>query len=144
MDNEKINHILNELKSADYCCKRIIELNQELEEMNHALLGLSHNVPRLTPEQEKSNLPMPTSSNHGFATSMVARLEEITVVESDIIYYQRRLRECKPIELLSMNDQNILFDLCFFRKNQYDLAEKYGFTRTGLWKHIRSEIGKLM
>ena len=55
MDKQKVNQLLNDLKSANYCCHKIIELNMELEEMNHQILGLSHNKPRLTKEQERSD-----------------------------------------------------------------------------------------
>ena len=138
----KVNQLLNDLKSAKYLCRAIIYLNMELEEMNHYILGLSHNKPRLSKEQEKSNLPMP--SFRGGYTSPVAMLEEISKKEDEINYYRRRLNECKPIELLSLRDQNMLFDLYFFRMNQWDVAEKYGYSRKGLWKHVRAEIGELV
>ena len=60
MNKLKVNQMLNDLKSANYCCHRIIELNEELEVLNHKMLGLSHNPIRLTKEQEKSSAPMPT------------------------------------------------------------------------------------
>lgn len=142
MDKQKVNQLLNDLKSANYCCHKIIELNMELEEMNHQILGLSHNKPRLTKEQERSSKPMP--SFHGGYTSPVAMLEEITLKENEINYYRRRLNECKPIELLSLRDQNILFDLYFWNMNSWDVAEKYGYSKRGMYKHIRSEIEKLV
>ena len=43
MNKLKVNQMLNDLKSANYCCHRIIELNEELEVLNHKMLGLSHN-----------------------------------------------------------------------------------------------------
>lgn len=48
MNKLKVNQMLNDLKSANYCCYRIIELNEELEVLNHKMLGLSHNPIRLT------------------------------------------------------------------------------------------------
>lgn len=142
MNEPKVTQLLNDLKTSVYCCRRIIELNQELEVMNHQILGLSHNKPTLTKEQEKSHKPMP--SFHGGYTSPVAMLEEISLKENEINYYRRRINECKSIELLSMRDQNMLFDLYFFRMNQWDVAEKYGYTRQGLWKHIRKEMKELV
>ena len=127
MNKLKVNQMLNDLKSANYCCHRIIELNEELEVLNHKMLGLSHNPIRLTKEQEKSNAPMPTFQK-----------------VAEINYYRRRLNECKAIELLSLRDQNILFDLYFWNMNAWDVAEKYGYTKNGMYKHIRREIGKLV
>lgn len=142
MNKDKVNQLLNDLKSARYCCHRIIELNEELEVLEHKMLGLSRSFPALTKEQEKSSKPMPTF--HGGYTSPVAMFAEEDRIKSEINYYRRRLNECKPIELLSLRDQNILFDLYFFFLKSWDVSEKYGYSRQGLWKHIKSEIEKLV
>lgn len=142
MNKLKVNQMLNDLKSANYCCHRIIELNEELEVLNHKMLGLSHNPIRLTKEQEKSNAPMPTF--HGSYTSPLGMMEEESQKVAEINYYRRRLNECKALELLSLRDQNILFDLYFWNMNAWDVAEKYGYTKNGMYKHIRREIGKLV
>lgn len=142
MGKDKVNQLLNDLKSARYCCHRIIELNEELEVLEHKMLGLSHFIPKLTKEQEKSSKPMPTF--HGGYTSPVAMFAEEDRIESEINYYKRRLNECKPIELLSLQDQNILFDLYFWSMNSWDVAEKYGYSKRGMYKHIRIELSKLI
>lgn len=141
MRNE-VTRFIGELKTADFCCRKLIRLNQDLEELNHRMLGLSHDRPSLSPEQEKSSLPMPTYYR-GF-TSPLAMIEEITKLEQDMLYYRRRLYECKPIELLSMQDQNILFDLYFFRMRQEDAAHKYGYTRRGLIKKINQILNAII
>lgn len=142
MNKDKVNQLLNDLKSARYCCHRIIELNEELEVLEHKMLGLSHFIPELTKEQEKSSKPMPTF--HGGYTSPVAMFAEEDRIEAEISYYRRRLNECKPIELLSLRDQNILFDLYFNFKSSWDVAEKYGYSKRGMYKHIRRELSKLI
>ena len=55
MNKLKVNQMLNDLKSANYCCHRIIELNEELEVLNHKMLGLSHNPIRLRQKSEKNS-----------------------------------------------------------------------------------------
>lgn len=134
--------LISEFKTVRYCCHRIIELNEELEVIDNQKLGLSHNGPRLTYEQSKSALPMP-SYQHQYQ-SPIALMEVAAQIESEINYYRRRINECRLIELLDIHDQNILFDLYVFRMNQWDVAEKYGYSRKGLWKHIRAEISKLI
>lgn len=137
-----VDQIINDFKSLDFCCHRIIELNEELEKLNHKKLGLSHNSPSLSLEEQRSKLPMPTYQHE--YQSPLAILETIEQVEMQINYYRRRINECKVVELLDMNDQNILFDLYIFRFNQWKVAEKYGYSRSGLLKHIRSEIKKII
>ena len=39
MNKLKVNQMLNDLKSANYCCYRIIELNEELEKMGYKTLA---------------------------------------------------------------------------------------------------------
>lgn len=142
MDKLKVNQLINDLKSADYCCHRIIETNMELEVLNHKKLGLSHLKVELTKEQEKSTKPMPVF--HSGYTSKIAMLYDIEQKEREIIYYRKRLNECKPIELLSLRDQNILFDLYFFKMSRNVVSEKYGYTVKGLYKHIHSVINKIL
>ena len=64
--------------------------------------------------------------------------------EKEIIYYQKRINECKPFELLGHTDMNIMYDLYFFRMSQYDVADKYGFSRGGLMKHIHAVIKSII
>lgn len=85
---------------------------------------------------------MPTF--HDSYTSPLGMMEEESQKVAEINYYRRRLNECKAIELLSLRDQNILFDLYFWNMNTYDVADKYGYSRKGLWKHIRNEIHSLV
>ena len=139
---DRNRQFIYDLKSSIYCCRKIIEINMELEEMNHQILGISHNAPRLTRDQERNPLPMPTYS-HTY-TSPLALLEEITMKENEIEYYRRRINDCSIIEFLSITDQNILFDLYFHRINAYEVSRKYGYTRQGLYKHIYSELNKFI
>lgn len=140
--SKTVAQFIGDFKSLDYCCHRIIELNQELEVLNHKLLGLSHESENLSKEQMKSNLPMPTYQRT--FTSKLALLGTIEECEKEIIYYQKRINECKPFELLGHTDMNIMYDLYFFRMSQYDVADKYGFSRGGLMKHIHAVIKNII
>jgi hypothetical protein len=137
-----LTQILNDLKSLDYCCHRIIELNEELEVIDHKRLGLSHGTFDLTKEQLNSSLPMP-KYEHEYI-SPLALMEKADIIESNIKYYQKRIYECRWIELLDLRDQNILLEVYVIRDISFDaIAKKHGYTRTGLWKHIRNEMSKL-
>jgi hypothetical protein len=137
-----VDQIITDFKSLDYCCHRIIELNEELEVINHKKLGLSHDSPSLTLEEQRNPLPLPTYQHQ--YQSPLAIMETIDTIEAELNYYRRRINECKRIELLDMADQNILFDLYIFRINQWKVAEKYGYSRSGLIKHVRNELFKLI
>lgn len=133
---------LNDLRSLNYCCHRIIELNQQLEVINHQKLGLSHANVNLTREQEQSTLPMP-KYEHEYI-SPLGLMEKAERIENEIKYYQKRIYECRWLELLNLRDQNILFDLYVVGDMTSDsVAEKYGYSRKGLWKHIRKKLENL-
>lgn len=140
--SKTVAQFIGDFKSLDYCCHRIIELNEELEELNHKMLGLSHSVEELSKEQMKSSLPMPTYQRT--FTSKLALLETIEEKEREIQYYQKRIHECKSFELLSSKDRCIMCDLYFFRMSQYEVADKYGFSRSGLKKHVHAMIKNIL
>ena len=58
--------------------------------------------------------------------------------QSEIEYYRTRIFECETTERLDIMDQNILWDMYIFRKNHYDVADKYGYSRRRLYKYIQS------
>lgn len=140
--SKTVAQFIGDFKALDYCCHRIIELNQELEVLNHKKLGLSHSHEELSKEQMKSSLPMPTYQRA--FTSKLALLETIEEREREIAYYQKRIDECKAFELLGNTDMNILYDLYFFRMSQYDVADKYGFSRSGLKKNVHAMIKNIL
>ena len=134
---------LNDLRSLNYCCHRIIELNQQLEVINHKKLGLSHDHIDLTKEQQSSTLPMP-KYQHEYV-SPLGLMEKAEEIDAEIKYYQKRIYECRWLDLLSNRDQNILIDLYLTGDMTFNtVAEKYGYTRNGLWKHIKKGIEGLI
>lgn len=53
------DELIPELKTVRYCCHRLIELNQELEVLNHQTTGLAKSGGiELTAEQKRSKWPM--------------------------------------------------------------------------------------
>lgn len=140
--SDRVTQLINDFKSVNYCCNKIIEINLQLEELNHKILGISHSRQTLSAEQEKSMLPMPKYNR--YYTSPLAMLYEIEKLEEEANYYRRRIIECKALELLDIKDQNILFDLYIYRTDPYIVCEKYGYTKRGMYKHIRNEIKKIL
>lgn len=139
---ETINQIKTDMKSLDYCCHQIIRINQELEVINHQKTGLARHQPRLTKEQEQSSKPMPTYQ-HSYS-SPLALFELSSQLERDKHYWQQRICECTITELLDIRDQNILWELYIFGKRQWDVAIKYGYSRTGLIRHIDTILWDLV
>lgn len=134
--------LINELKTVRYCCHRLIEINQELEVLNHQLTGMARSGLNLTAEQEKSNLPMP-SYQHEYR-SPLGILETISEKESEFKYYEKRIKNLSWIEILSLTDQNLLFDRYVFRDRPEVVADRYGYSKPGLYKHVKSILKALI
>lgn len=136
------DELIPELKTVRYCCHRLIELNQELEVLNHQTTGLARSGgPELTPQQLRSNLPMP-HYQHTYH-SPLGLFEEISAKEQELHHFQKRLLDLRWTELLDLQDQNILWELYIHKHSAYDVAEKHGYTKQGLYKHLRAEVKKL-
>lgn len=132
-----------ELRTVRYCSHRLIEINEELEVLNHQKTGLARpGGPELTKEQQKSKWPMPTYQHQ--YSSPLAILEAITAKEQELHHYQKRLLDLRWTEILSLEDQNILWDLYIYYKKVDDVATEYGYSKWGLYKHLKSIVKPLI
>ena len=75
--------------------------------------------------------------------SPLGLFEEISAKEQELHHFQKRLMDLRWTELLDLQDQNILWDLYIHRIKAVEVAEKYGYTRRGLYKHLMAEVKKL-
>lgn len=155
-------NLVNEIRAIPYCVHRLIDINLELEAMNHALLGLSHNceevpthiainkngkpkfnkygdVKRELDHPEWSEYPMPSYHGQGYS-SPLGLMEEISKLENDANYYRKRILDCRWSELLDIKDQNMIWDLYMFKMPTNKVAKKYGYSKAGMYKHINNTI----
>ena len=134
-------HFRRALQDVSYCCKALIRLNEELEYKEYEMTGLAHHGVDLTPEQEKSPLPMPKYIG---GRSLVDRIFETDLLKEEIDFYRRSILQCETIERLSQKEKDILLEAFVFRVSMWDLAEKLGLSRSGLDKRINSIIKKCL
>ena len=135
--------LISELRTIRYCCHRLIEINEELEVLNHQKTGLARpGGPELTPEQIRSKLPMPHYQPQYH--SPLGLMEAITAKEQELHYFQKRLLDLRWTELLPLEDQNILWDLYIYYRRTDDVAAEHGYSRWGLYKHLKSIIKPLI
>ena len=53
------------------------------------------------------------------------------------------IQECGWIENLEQQDKEALMDIYLLQQNYEQTAAKYGYTKKGLWKHLKSRIEAL-
>lgn len=83
------DELIPELKTVRYCCHRLIELNQELEVLNHQTTGLAKSGGiELTAEQKRSKWPMPTYQHQYH--SPLGLFEEISAKEQELHHFSEK------------------------------------------------------
>ncbi len=138
---DEICHFKRTLQDASYCCKAIIRLNEDLAYKEHELTGLARHGTDLTPEQEKSPLPMP---HYRSSRSLVDRIFELDAIKTEIDYYRLHILECETIERLAQEDKDLLIRIFVFRENRWDIATELGISRQGLDKRVNQLIKKCL
>lgn len=138
---EEIAHFKRVLEDVPFCCKKIIELNQEIDYKRHQMTGLARYGVDLTPEQERSSLSMPRYKR---TKTLEDRIDQIDELEKEIEYYRRYIYECSLVDQLEPEERELLLDVYLFNENRWDLAEKYFYSRRGLQKKIDSIVKKCL
>lgn len=138
---DEICHFKRALQDVPYCWKKIKHLQQDLEYLEYELTGLARHGTALTPEQERSLLPMPRYSS---GRSLVDRIFEVDTVKAEIDFYRKQILKCETIERLSLEEKNLLLELFVFRTNQWSLAAELGISRQALNKRANQLIKKCL
>lgn len=121
-----------------YRTQKEIDAKQlEIEVIEHRMSGLSRSGVPMTPEQEKSSLPMPKTVSHDHSDyRFLAGLERKDELEREIDFLAQSLKMAEKIELLPMIDQRMLYDLYHTSKSADKVAEEYGYSKPAMYRHI--------
>ncbi len=129
---DEICHFKRALEDVPYYWKKIVRLHEKIDHVRYEMTGLARHGIDLTPEQEKSSLPMPRYSSHRSLGDWIDELEELRQEQEG---YRKRILACETIERLPQREKDLLIDAYIFHINRWDLAEKHGLTRQGLnWR----------
>lgn len=133
---------IHELKNVNFCNHKLIRINQDIEMLRHKMTGLARDGTKLSPQQAKSSLPMPFYL-HDADASPVACINAITAKEKEAYLYEQRILACEWVEDLDDQDKQILVDIYLLHARYDETAEKYGYSKKGLYVHLHSAIGKI-
>lgn len=131
-----------QLKIARYCNRKLIQVNQDIEVLWHQMTGLARGGPELTPEQAKSDLPLP-HYQHDPNASPVALIEAKEAKEKEADLLRQMILSVDWLELLDQRDQEALVKVYLLHQNYERTANDCGYTKKGLWKHLKAEIESL-
>ncbi len=120
------------------------EKQLELLAVRHRMTGLSKSGTELTPEQENSSKPMPTtvSPTHD-DQKFLGLMERADELEREIYFLELALRQTLKIDRLDLRDQQMMHELYHGHKSTEAVADDYGYTRKGLYKHLYAVLDSL-
>lgn len=131
-----------ELRSARYCCRKLIRINQDIEVLEHQMTGLARSGVVLSPQQAKSPLPLP-HYQHNPDSSPVALIEAVEAKRKEASAIRKRVLGCNWVEDLDAEDKDALIQIAFLRKTVTEVAEEKGYTRQGFYKHLNSILREI-
>lgn len=131
-----------QLRIARYSNRKLIQINQDIEVLRHQMTGLARGGPELTAEQAKSPLPLP-HYQHDPNASPVALIEACEAKEKEADHHRRLILSVDWLDQLEQEDQDALIEVYLLHRNYQDTAEAHGYTKKGLWKHLKAEIERI-
>ena len=133
---------IQQLRGTVYYNRRLIRVNQDIEVLRHQMTGLARSGPVLSPQQAKSPLPLP-HYQHDPNASPVALIEAVEAKEKEARMLAGLIQECGWIENLDQQDKEALIELTLLREPMVSVAEKYGYSRPGMYKHLEAVLREI-
>ena len=133
---------IQQLIGTVYYNRRLIRVNQDIEVLRHQMTGLARSGPVLSPQQAKSPLPLP-HYQHDPNASPVALIEAVEAKEKEARMLAGLIQECGWIENLDQQDREALIELTLLHEPMVSVAEKYGYSRPGMYKHLEAALREI-
>ena len=130
---------IQQLRGTVYYNRRLIRVNQDIEVLRHQMTGLARSGPVLSPQQARSPLPLP-HYQHDPNASPVALIEAVEAKEKEARMLAGLIQECGWIENLDQQDKEALIELTLLHEPMVKVAEKYGYSRPGMYKHLEAAL----
>lgn len=133
---------IQQLRGTVYYNRRLIRVNQDIEVLRHQMTGLARSGPVLSPQQARSPLPLP-HYQHDPNASPVALIEAVEAKEKEARTLAWLIQECGWIENLDQQDKEALMELTLLHEPMMSVAEKYGYSRPGMYKHLEAVLREI-
>lgn len=130
---------IQQLRGTVYYNRRLIRVNQDIEVLRHQMTGLARSGPVLSPQQARSPLPLP-HYQHDPNASPVALIEAVEAKEKEARMLAGLIQECEWIENMDQQDREALIELTLLHEPMVKVAEKYGYSRPGMYKHLEAAL----
>lgn len=134
---DKIEYFKRECKNMHYYKEMVLKCNERLEELAISLQGVSSpHVKDIVYE----NVSDPYQNN-----KLYLMMDEERVIKERQDYIAKiNYVNGKLLEIHSQQDQNMIKDLYIIGMRHENTAEKYGYTRDGMYKRIDKVLGLIL
>ena len=133
---------IDALKLVPRWNRELIRINQDIEVLEHQMTGLARSAPELSPEQARSRWPLPTYQ-HNPDASPIGMIEACEAKRKEAQLRILLIGTCAWVDRLDEEDRQAVMEI-YLCKRRYDLtAAKFGYTKKGFYKHIKSQIESL-
>lgn len=131
---EEIEFTILKIKECSYLNKKIISINNQLEEINNSLIGVSS--PAVKPYIIENKKPY----SHSNQLELIMKEEELIrkkeMLSNEILAYE------SVVEALDPDVKAMVIDLYILRRRHEEVARKYFYNRTAMYKKINSNLLK--
>lgn len=125
--------------------REIDRAKRKVEEIEVELSGLAHHGMDLSPEQMKSGKPMPSSVSKDFSDQKrLGLIEKKDELNTNLDFMLLSLKQAEKVDRMEVRDRKMMDDLFHLHRNAEVVADEYGFTKQGMYKHINSELDKIV
>lgn len=139
-----VEQFIRDFKSVVYYNHKLISLNNELKRLEYKLTWGEKTSTDMTFDQMMSTLPMPTQTMRYMTQVDWDTMADIDLVEDEIKQCRAEIAKCLIAEALPHNDLQMMIARYWLNERPEEVAERYGYSRPGMYKRFNLGLEKLI
>lgn len=139
-----VEQFIRDFKSVVYYNHKLINLNNELNRLEYKLTWGEKTSTDMTFDQMMSTLPMPTQTMRYMTQIDWDTMADIDLVEDEIKQCRAEIAKCLIAEALPHNDLQMMIARYWLNEPPEEVAERYGYSRPGMYKRFNLGLEKLV
>lgn len=141
--SDEVLYLIREFEQVPYMKKRIVQLQQELEQMENTIYGLPKKKVDIPPDRVNSPLPMPTvRGSRSFNYDLIDKKDEL--VKEIQVLTERVAKAYHYLNMLEDTQKRIIERLYFDKESATILADEYGYSYKAFMSYVNSTISNII
>lgn len=139
-----VEQFIRDFKSVVYYNHKLINLNNELNRLEYKLTWGEKTSTDMTFDQAMSTLPMPTQTMRYMTQIDWDTMADIDMIEDEIKQCRSEIAKCLIAEALPYTDLQMMIARYWLNEPPEEVAERYGYSRPGMYKRFNLGLEKLI